>query len=171
MEQPIVNKVAESALEVLDPMDFFGPKPLGLDLKDFLDQGLILREKDFRAAIKAHDWDQYTGKSVAVYCSTEAILPAWAPLLVGIQLADKASTVGYGSPEAVELQHWQNQIQTFDWSALKDKPVILKGCAEKEIPQTLYMQWVALIKPYARSIFYGEACSAVPLWKRSNSYK
>ena len=169
MEQPILNKVAQSELEVLDPMDYFGSKPLALDLKDFLDQGLILREKEFRIHVKQHDWQAYTDQAVAVFCSSDAILPAWAPLLIGVQLAQHARMVGYGSVTATEIQEWQQNIQSKDWSYLQDKPVILKGCAEKELPQSHYIQWIGLIKPYARSIFYGEACSAVPLWKKPKS--
>ena len=169
MEQPILNKVAQSELEVLDPMDYFGSKPLTLDLKDFLDQGLILREKEFRARVKAFDWEPYSQQAVAVFCSSDAILPAWAPLLIGVQLAQHARMVGYGSVAETEVLEWQQNIQSKDWSYLQDKPVILKGCAEKELPQTYYIQWVSLIKPFARSIFYGEACSAVPLWKKPKS--
>ncbi|MGC6480030.1 MAG: DUF2480 family protein [Flavobacteriaceae bacterium] len=169
MEQPIQNKVAESALEVLDPMDYFGDRPIELDLKIFLDQGLILREKEFRQQLKDHPWDQYNQKAVAVYCSSDAVLPAWAPLLIGVYLSNRARTFGYGSPAAIEVQEWWENIQAEDWRKLADKPVILKGCAEKNLPQSHYMKWVERIKPYARSIFYGEACSAVPLWKKPKS--
>lgn len=167
MSKEIVNRVAKSPLITFDLEEHF---PVGerktLDLSQWLDQGIILREKDFRAALKQFDFSIYQDCYVALFCSTEALLPAWANLLVTTHLQPFAKQVIWGSLEILELSIFQNMIQSIAVEPYINKPVIIKGCADKEIPPTAYMALVEKLQPHVKSLMYGEACSSVPLFKK-----
>ena len=170
MAKEIINRVAQSKLVTIDLEDFYPPgERVVIDLKDWLFEGLVLREKDFRAAVKAHDWSVYEGKYAAVLCSTEAIIPSWAYLLVTISLAPFAKKVVVGSLELLESQLYESILDTLPLDPYKDRPVIIKGCSEKHIPETAYASLVTRLLPVASSLMYGEACSSVPLHKKSKS--
>lgn len=163
----IINKVANSALEVFDLEDYY---PEGIrtqiDLASWLFEGFILKEKDFREALKNQNWAQYQDHFVAIYCSTDAILPAWAVILVTIQVTPFAQKVVVGSLDDLETALYAEILSPIDYSVYQDKPVILKGCSKKVVPQSAYVLAVQKLQKYAKSIFFGEACSAVPLYKR-----
>lgn len=163
----IVNRVASSALEVFDLEDYYqeGPR-VKLDIAQWLDQGFILREKEFRAALKEHGWSRYHNDFVSVFCSTDAILPAWAPILVTVYLAPYARRVVVGPIEELETVLYAEALAKVDYSSFTDKPVIIKGCSRKPVPKTAYALAVQYLHPVAKSIMYGEACSSVPLFKR-----
>ena len=163
----IINKVANSALEVFDLEDYYisGIRSQ-IDLAPWLYEGFILKEKDFREALKNHDWSQYQDHFVAIHCSTDAILPAWAVILLTVQVAPFAKKVISGSIEDIETILYTEILSTIDYSVYQDKPVILKGCSKKPVPQSAYVLAVQKLQKYAKSIFFGEACSAVPLYKR-----
>ncbi|AWA29371.1 hypothetical protein HYN48_04310 [Flavobacterium magnum] len=165
--EEIVNKVANSALEVFDLEDYY-PKGdrLRVDIAQWLYEGIILREKDFRESLKNHDWTQYRDAYVAVYCSNDAIVPAWAAVLVTIQLAPFAKKVIEGNLEAIDTAIYQEILENLDYSVYKDKPLIIKGCSRKPVPMSAYVLAAQKLQPFAKSIMYGEACSAVPLYKR-----
>ncbi|MDG1292364.1 MAG: DUF2480 family protein [Flavobacteriaceae bacterium] len=163
----IVNRVAESALITFDLEKLYqiGQRQ-SIDLSQWLYEGLILKEKDFRAQLNVHDWSVYQDQFVALYCSTEAILPAWASLLVTSHLQPYSRKVVMGTLEDLEVQLFSEEIQLLDVTPFKDKPVIIKGCSDKTVPQDAYVQLIAKLQPIVKSLFYGEACSSVPLYKK-----
>jgi len=167
MSTPIDNRVAQSPLKVIDPVDFY---PNGirveLDIAQWLDQGLILREKAFREQLETFDWSIYKDQYVAIGCSSDAILPAWALLLVNAKLMGTARYALIGSIEALDLALIHQQIDATDFSVYKDAPVMLKGCADKSLSAQVYTLLLERLAPMAKKISFGEACSSVPLWKR-----
>jgi len=164
----IINKVANSALEVFDLEDYY---PNGtrtqLDIAQWLYEGFLLKEKDFREALKTHDWQQYQNHYVAIHCSTDAIIPAWATILVTVYLTPFAQKVILGTLSDLETALYQEIIPTLDYTKYRDKPVILKGCSKKPVPESAYIMAIQQLQPFAKSIMYGEACSAVPLFKKA----
>lgn len=167
MAEEIINRVANSKLVTFDLEDFYpkGERVL-FDIKDWLLEGLVLREQDFRATAKAHDWSQYSGKFVALTCSTDAIIPGWAYMLLSTYLAPVAKKVVVGDLEMLETVLYTEIVKDLDVSQLKDLPVIIKGCSRRPVPQNAYLQLISKLQPVAKSIMYGEACSSVPLFKK-----
>jgi hypothetical protein len=167
MEDEIINRVASSKLVVVDLEDYY---PKGnrsvIDIKDWLFQELVLREKDFRAHVKQHDWTQYQDHYVALTCTSDAIVPAWAFMLLTMHLQPHAKTIVIGSLEQLETSIYQEVIQNLDTNSFVDQPLIIKGCANKPVPANAYIMLSQKLKPIAKSIMYGEACSSVPLYKR-----
>lgn len=167
MAEEIINRVANSKLITIDLEDFY---PQGnrvvFDIKDWLYEGLILREKDFREQVKNHDWSQYQNSYLALSCSSDAIIPSWAYLLLTTQLSECAKKVVVGNLELLETVIYQEIVNQMDVSEFKDKPVIIKGCADKPIPPSAYTLLIGKIQPIAKNIMFGEACSTVPLFKR-----
>lgn len=167
MEDEIINKVANSVLEVFDLEDYYQPGiRTQIDISQWLYEGFLLKEKDFREALKNHDWSQYQNQYVAVNCSTDAIIPAWASILVTVYASPFAKKVISGNLEAIETALYQEKLSTIDYSSYQNKPVILKGCSKKPVPQSAYLLAIQYLQPFAKSIMYGEACSAVPLFKK-----
>jgi hypothetical protein len=164
--EEIVNKVANSALEVFDLEDYY---PQGIrvqiDISQWFLEGFLLKEKDFRAHLQQHDWSQYQDQYVAIHCSTDAIFPAWASILVAIQLAPFAKKTINGSIEELDAALYEEILSKIDYAAYNNKPVIVKGCSKKPVPMRAYILAAQYLQPFARSIMYGEACSAVPLFK------
>ena len=162
----IINKVANSKLEVFDLEEHY---QIGIrreiDIEQWLFEGFLLKEKDFRAALKDHDWTQYNNCYVAINCSTDAIIPTWASILVTVYVAPFAKKVVSGNLENLETSIYETFLPTLDYSRYKNKPLILKGCSKKPVPMSAYILAIQLLQPYAKSIMYGEACSAVPLYK------
>ena len=167
MSEEIINRVANSKLITFDLEDFY-PKGerIHFDISDWLLEGIVLREKDFREKANEHDWSRYTGCYVALYCSTDAIVPGWAYILLSLHLAPFAAKVTVGSLEELESVLYTEILQTLDVSEYTDKPVIIKGCAHKPIPKNAYVLLAQKLQPIAKSIMYGEACSSVPLFKK-----
>ncbi|WJJ97274.1 DUF2480 family protein [Algibacter luteus] len=167
MKDEIVNRVANSKLVTIDLEDYY-PKGQRIlfDIKDWLYEGFVLREKDFRAQVSEFDWNQYEGSYVALTCSSDAIIPGWAYMLLSIQLESIAKKVVIGDLEQLETSIYQDIINNLDVSAYADKPIIIKGCANKPVPQNAYIMLSNKLKPLAKSIMYGEACSSVPLFKK-----
>jgi len=165
--EEIVNRVANSKLMTIDLEDLYpkGERVL-FDISKWLLEGIVLREKDFRKEAEEHDWSQYSNCYVALYCSTDAIVPGWAYLLLSLHLAPYASKVVVGSLENIETVIFSEIIDKLDVSEYQDKPVIIKGCTHKPIPENAYVLLAQKLHPVARSIMYGEACSSVPLYKR-----
>lgn len=163
----IVNKVANSVLEVFDLEDYY-PKGIRaqIDISKWLLDGFLLKEKDFREHLKNHDWSQYQGQYVAVNSSTDAIVPAWASILVAIQLAPFAAKIINGNREDLEASLYEELLSKIDYTVYQNKPVIIKGCSKKPVPMRAYVLAAHYLQPFARSIMYGEACSAVPLFKK-----
>ena len=167
MEGDIINRVALSKLMVVDLEDYYPEgKRINFDLSDWLYEGLVLREKDFRTAIANYDWQQHQDDFIALNCSSDAIVPAWAYMLIGLELERFAKHVVIGNLETLETSIYQNIISMLDVEPYRDKPVIIKGCSNKPVPENAYVFLSQKLKRVAKSIMYGEACSSVPLFKR-----
>jgi len=164
--EEIINKVAISALEVFDLEDYY-PKGVRtqIDISQWLLEGFLLKEKDFREHLKNHDWTQYQDQFVAINCSTDAIVPAWASILVTIQVAPFAKKIVDGSIEDLDASLYEELLAKIDYSVYTNKAIIIKGCSKKPVPMRAYVLAAQNLQPFARSIMYGEACSAVPLYK------
>ena len=163
----IVNRVANSKLVTFDLEALYpaGERIL-LDIKDWLYEGLILREKEFRDFVSNHHWEQYQDAYVAVTCSTDAIVPGWAYMLVASHLNPFAKRVVKGNLEVLETSIYQAIIDKLDVAEFTEKPVIIKGCSNKPVPENAYLMAVAKIQTVAKGVMYGEACSSVPIYKK-----
>ncbi|WP_339711226.1 DUF2480 family protein [uncultured Kriegella sp.] len=167
MSEEIINRVAQSKLLTFDLEDYYPQgKRMLLDIKDWLHEGFILREKEFRNHVSNHDWSQYTDAFVALHCSTDAIVPGWAYMLVATKLQPFAKKIVQGNLEQMETILYQTIIENIDVSEFKDKSVIIKGCSHKPVPPNAYLSITTRLVGVAKSIMYGEACSSVPLFKR-----
>ncbi|MBX2953718.1 MAG: DUF2480 family protein [Leadbetterella sp.] len=167
MEDQIINKVALSGLITLDMEEHYPPGERVLyDIKDNLFMGLILKEKDFRAFLKEHDWAQYSGKNVAITCSEDAIVPMWAYMLLAVHLEPYARTVVFGTVEDLEKKLFDDILNSFDWEPYRDARVVVKGCSDKDIPPYVYVEITRRLRPLVKSLMFGEPCSTVPLYKQ-----
>ena len=170
MKEEIINKVANSKLKTIDLEELYpSGKRIVFDITDWLYEGLILREKDFRDQVKNHDWEQYKNTYVALTCSSDAIIPSWAYLLLTTALNPFAKKITVGDLVLLETVIFQEIINNLDVSEYENLPVIIKGCANKPIPQSAYILLISKIQSIARSIMFGEACSTVPLYKKNKS--
>lgn len=169
MSTEIINRVANSKLVTFNLEDFY-PKGdrVVFDIKDWLLEGLVLRETVFREKALAHDWSKYQDTYVALLCSTDAIIPAWAYMLLATHLHPFAKKVVTGDLELLETVLYTEIIKDLDVSALEGKPIIVKGCSHKPVPKNAYLLLIEKLQPVAKSILYGEACSSVPLFKNKN---
>ena len=167
MSEEIVNRVAQSKLITFDLEDYYpkGERKV-LDIKDWLYEGFILREKEFRIHVEAHDWTEYQDAYVALQCSSDAIVPGWAFMLVASKLQPYAKKVVQGNLDQLETALYQSILENLDVTEFMDKPVIIKGCSHKPVPENAYIMAVSKIQEVAKSVMYGEACSSVPLFKR-----
>jgi len=164
--EEIINKVAQSSLVVFDLEDYYPDEHVvDLDVSQWLAEGFILRETDFRAQLKAMDWTPYEDKYVALYCATDAILPAWAFALVAVHLSPLALKIIHGSKELAIIEWYQDILNKLDYTDYFEKPVILKGCSQKAVPNQVYTLAIQKLIKVSKSVMFGEACSAVPLYK------
>jgi len=167
MAEEIINRIANSKLINIDLEELYpNGKRILFDIKDWLFEGIILKEKDFREHVTNHDWSQYQDNYVALTCSEDAIIPSWAYLLLSSELAPFAKKIVVGDLEMLETVLFQDIIQDFEVDDFKDKPIIIKGCAEKPIPPSAFAFLIQKLQPIAKTIMYGEACSTVPLYKK-----
>jgi hypothetical protein len=167
MEGPIINKVSESGLVTLDLEEFYPKEEIvTFDMKDFLFMGLILKEKEFRAALPTHQWGQYKGKNVAVTCTADAIIPVWAYMLVNTYLQPVANYVFLGTAEELKKHTFIKKIEALDEKEYTDKRVVIKGCGEIKIDDYAYLAITGKLLPVVKSIMYGEPCSTVPVYKK-----
>jgi hypothetical protein len=168
IQENFINKVALSGLVTLDPAQFY---PAGervvYDIKDNLAQGLILREKDFREFVKGHDWSQYQDKLVAVTCTEDAIVPAWAYVLLANKLAPYAKEVVFGNEEVLETVLFIKNIAKLDIEEYRGQRVVLKGCGDVAVPVSAYVELAKILTPVVKSLMFGEPCSTVPIYKRT----
>lgn len=163
----IVNRVANSVLQVFDLEDYYPEgERMQLDISQWLWEGFVLREKEYRDALKAFNWEQFTGKYVALYCSTDAIVPAWAYMLASVHLQPYAKLTVQGTVNDINIQLYRDILSGLDYSSFEGKPVIVKGCSRKPVPQEAYVMATEKLMPVARSLMFGEACSSVPLYKK-----
>lgn len=167
MQETIVNRVAESGIVTLNLEDYYPKGEIAVfDLKEHLFMGLILKEKEFRAALLATDWSQFQNKNVGVTCSADAIIPVWAYMLVASYLQPVANEIVFGNIGTLVATVLQKNIDTIDAAAFADKRVVVKGCGDIKIPDSAYLAITAKLRPYVKSIMYGEPCSTVPIYKK-----
>lgn len=166
----IINKVALSGIVTIDLEEFYpqGERVL-FDIKELLFQGLILREKDFREFIKNEDWSKYKNKYVALICSADAIVPTWTYMLLATQLEPYVKKVVFGNFEVLETVLYDEILGKLNINDYKDARIVIKGCGHLPVPKAAYVEIARLLRPIAKSIMYGEACSTVPLYKASPS--
>ncbi|MEX2592723.1 MAG: DUF2480 family protein [Anditalea sp.] len=163
----IINRIANSPIITIDLEQYYDAGDrVEFDLKDYLFQDLVLKEKDFREALKDLDWGKYAGKHVAVFCSVDAIVPTWAFMLVMTYLEGSAAEVVAGDLEALEQYLFQKSLSSINPLDYKDRPVVVKGCSKLPVPLFAYGEVIKLLKGHAKSIMYGEPCSTVPLYKK-----
>ena len=166
MEEEIINRVSSSKLITIDLEDFYPEgKRIIVDISIWLYEGLILKEKDFRKSAEQHDWSQYRDAYVALCCLTDAIIPSWAYLLITTKLSPFAKRIVVGNLDLLETTIFQEIISNLQLDSYKDRPIIIKGCSNKPIPETASVQLIEKLQPIVKSIMFGEACSTVPLFK------
>lgn len=169
IQENFVNRVAQSSLVTLDPASLFPPGDrIVYDIKDNLFHGLMLREKDFREFVKEHNWSQYQDKHIAVICSSDAIVPTWAYMLLANKLAPYARTVVFGSLELLEAVLFDRAVASLDIEKYRDERIVIKGCGDIPVPISAYVELTRKLTGVAKSIMYGEPCSTVPIYKRKD---
>jgi len=167
MAEEIVNRVASSPIVTLNLEDLYTEgERVVFDMKDHLFMGLILKEKDFRDFIRENDWEQYRNKYVAITCTADAIVPTWAYMLVAQKLEGIAAEMVFGSLETLETVLFMKKLEKFNPEEFKDRPVVIKGCFDKPVPVSAYVEITRKLSPYVKSLMYGEPCSTVPIFKR-----
>ena len=173
----VVNRVAGSAIATVDLAALWdGGEVVELDLAPFLHRGLVLRERDFRQAVKATDWAAYADQHVAVWCSTDAVVPPWAFMVVASRLRGVARSVAAGRAADLVRDAFVRAVAAHDWSAYADRPVVLKGCGATlpgtdghAVPLDAFLLATQALQGVAAKLMYGEPCSSVPVWRRPAS--
>ncbi len=166
--EALVNRVANSKLVTIDLESFYpSGEIVPFDLKQFLFMELILKEKDFRETLKVHDWTQYDGKNVAVFCSADAIIPMWAYMLVATYATPHASDVALCTPDQYTELAFFRKLNSLDMSDYAGERIVVKGCSDKPVPASAYLEITRKLQPVAQSIMFGEPCSTVPVYKKS----
>ncbi len=167
MEEVFINKVAESGIITINPEDYLANDDVVcFDMKDFLFMGLILKEKEFRSALKELDKQMYRGKIVALYCSADAIIPMWAYMLVVASLQSEAKDIILGEEKKVKENLTLKNIESINVAEFEGERVVIKGCGELPVAESVYMELTKKLLPVAKSIMYGEPCSTVPVYKK-----
>lgn len=170
MSEPFINKVAESGLITIDLEKYYPAAETAVfDLKDYLFMGMILKEKDFREALKAFDWSVYENKNVALTCSADAIIPVWAWMLAATYLQPVAKEIVMGDEKELHKKLFLDNINAININDFIDQRVVIKGCGEIPIADYVYMEITKLLRPVAKSIMYGEPCSTVPVYKKKKT--
>lgn len=167
MSEELVNRVADSGLKNLNLNDYY-PKEeiIALDIKPWLFQGLLLKEKEFRQHLKEHDWTAYSDKILAVHCSSDAIIPNWAWMLLAKEAAAAGARIHFGDKTAAVEAEIINALHALNLSQFDDQRILVNGCGEKEITAKLYLEISKILIPHVKSLMFGEACSNVPVYKR-----
>jgi hypothetical protein len=167
MGEEIINKVAQSGLLTLDLEDYYPREEIAVfDLKPLLFREMILKEKEFRAGLHDIDWSRFNAKILAVTCTADAIIPAWAYMLVAVHAQPFARNIVLGDAPTALQQTFLTNLQTIDLEAFTDKRVIVKGCGDLTVGPFAYLEITRLLQPVVKSIMYGEACSNVPVYKK-----
>jgi hypothetical protein len=168
MEDVIVNKVAESGLITIDLEEYYPKEETAVfDLKDHLFMGLILKEKDYREALKNLDWSIYQNKNVCLTCTADAVIPVWAYMLTASYLQPVAKEIVFGDEDFLHRSLFLKNLSKLNPADFTDKRVVIKGCGDKNISETAYVEVTRLLRPVVKSIMYGEPCSTVPIYKKT----
>jgi hypothetical protein len=167
MSEPLINKVAESGLISLDLAQYIPNNDIVVfDIKPYLFMELILKEKDFRLSLTTIDWSQFENKIVGIFCSTDAIIPMWANMLIVANMSPFAKSIYFGDENKTREQVLLEQIQNLDVSSFIDQRVVVKGCGDTPIGESAFIAITQKLRPIVKSIMYGEPCSTVPVYKK-----
>ena len=167
MDKPLVNRIAQSGIVTLNLEEYYPSQEIvEIDIKDYLFHGLILKEKDFRQTLKETDWTVYENKIVCVYCSTDAIIPVWAYMLLAKEISPVAHLFYVGNKDEYLKFHYYQVLSEFDPAQHENGRIVIKGCSNKPVPPSAYAKLTELLKPHVKSVMYGEPCSTVPIYKR-----
>lgn len=167
MNNEITNKVTESGIVTIDLVEFYPKEKIKIfDLKEFLFMELILKEKDYRVALQNLNWEVYKNTNVFITCTTDAIIPVWAFMLASVYLQPIANNIVFGDEKKLIETILVKNINRIDINNYTDKRVVIKGCGEIDIPESVYVEITNLLRPVAKSIMYGEPCSTVPIYKK-----
>jgi hypothetical protein len=167
MADELVNRVAASGLETFDLADYYPKQEIvDFDLRDWLFHGLILKEKDFRENIEKHDWSVYSEKIVNVYCTTDAVIPVWAYMLITVKLTGIAEWIFAGNRTEMLKAWYAKELRNLNIDDFKQKRIVVKGCGDVPVPEEAYLEITRLLLPHVKSIMYGEPCSIVPVYKQ-----
>ena len=168
MSEAIINRVANSTLLTLNLEDYYHDgERVVYDIRQNLFQDLILKEKDFRAFVKEHNWQKYDGKNVALTCTSDAVIPTWAYMLLSTAISPYANLVVFGDLEALEQALFQQALAKINLAEYEDQRVVIKGCSKVDVPVFAYVEIIRLLQPIAKSLMYGEPCSTVPIYKKN----
>ncbi len=171
-DKPLINRVANSGLITINLEEYFPSQEIvTFDIKDYLFKEMILKEKDFRTALKELDWNKYEEKILLVDCSVDAIIPLWAYMLITAHASPFAKEVFHGSQEDYLKLHYDKAIDALNLETHEGKRIVIKGCSTKPVPASAYMKVTQKLRPYAQSIMFGEPCSTVPIFKRPRIIK
>jgi hypothetical protein len=166
MEETIINRVASSGLVTINLEDYYVEgERLVFNMKDYLYEEFLLREKDFREFVKTNDWAVYKDKIVAITCSNDAIVATWAFMIVAAAMQPFAKKIVFGNLETLETVLFTEALSKLNIEAYKDQRIVIKGCGEKPVPNSAYVELTKLLQPIVKSIMYGEPCSTVPVYK------
>jgi hypothetical protein len=166
-EDEIINKVNTSGLLVIDLGDWYDTRPrILIDLKDFLWQGIAIKEKEYREQLKNMDWSLYNNSLVAITCSEDALIPTWAYMLIASKLQPYAAKIVFGTLDQLDYVLFENKLNSLDIEGYKDKKIVIKGCGKYDISPNAYMLLTQKLQPMASSIMFGEPCSTVPIYKK-----
>jgi hypothetical protein len=166
-DKPLVNKVAKSGLITINLEEYYPKNQIvTFDLKDYLYMELILKEKEFRTALKEHDWTQYQDKVLCVFCSTDAIIPTWAYMLVTTHAVPFAADIVQTTADNYLTLAYQKALSAIEGEEYTDKRIVIKGCSNKPVPIAAYVELTKKLRPFAKSIMFGEPCSTVPIYKK-----
>ena len=167
MDYKIINRVSKSKIMTIDFNDFLSDTNFEIiDLKNWLKDEFILVESDFREKIKSFNWDVLKEKTVLIQCSNDAIIPHWAYLLISSKLTEFEIKNFIGNQNEFKNYQIIDGIKNLDEKLFIDKPVIIKGCSDISDNNYFYSLIIEKLQPIAKSIMFGEACSAVPVFKR-----
>ena len=167
MVENIINRVQKSGIITIDLDDVIIPKNLfEIDIKNWLHDELFLKEKEYRNNILNHDWSKYKNGYVFIHCSSDAIIPTWAYMLISSKIEEVTNKVVIGDLKKIYDLIFDEYLRNLDFTKFTNKSVIVKGCSSKKIPLSAYHTLTTKLKPFAKSIMYGEACSAVPVFKK-----
>jgi hypothetical protein len=165
-EDIIVNRVANSPLVTFNLEEYYHPgERIEFDMKNYLFQEIILKEKDFRLLVKQTDWSIYSGKNIAIVCTVDAIVPTWAYMLIATKISPFANMVVKGNMEVLEYALYRQALSKIEIEAFRDKKIVIKGCSKVEVPESAYVEITNMLLPVAASIMFGEPCSTVPVYK------
>lgn len=163
----IVNRVANSGIITLNFDEILTEiQTAQFDLEPFLWQGLALKEKDFREAIKNYDWSKFQNQHVAVFCTADAIIQTWAFMLIASKLQEQNATAYFCQP--VDLPEFLalNYIQNLNAETFANARVVVKGCGTFNLSPNCYVALTQKLQPIVKTLLFGEPCSTVPVYKQ-----